>query len=202
MHEREDGPPGTRRIFVGIALPEHVREALNGLREEIKGCRWTAPGNWHLTLKFIGEVDPPLTEAIAEALEPLALEAFLLPVEGVGFFPPKGQPGVLWAGLGRGHPRLFGLQHRVEDALYRLGIAPEKRAYEPHLTLARCRESPAEAVRQWAKRHAGFAAAPFRVDAYHLYQSELRPEGAVHTRIRTWPLRAGPGLTPAAGISG
>ncbi len=176
-----------KRLFVAAEIPEFTRQALAGLQENMKGARWVPPCNIHLTLKFIGEADGPLARSIQDALSPIRVAPFFLPVAGVGAFPPKGRPKVIWAGLEKGHPHLFQLQKRVEDTLFALGVEPEKRAYHPHLTLGRCGDASPPTVYQYVKKHRGFAAAPFQVTGFGLFRSDLRPGGSVYTREAFWP---------------
>jgi 2'-5' RNA ligase len=123
-----------------------------------------------------------------ERLEAVRVGAFILPVEGAGAFPSEREPRVLWAGVGNGHPRLFQLRQRVDDALLASGLQLDVRTFHPHVTLARCTEDAAPAVGHWLHAHREFAAPPFRVEAFDLYASELHPEGAVHTLRRRFPL--------------
>lgn len=177
------------RLFVAIDPPEFIRREAAALGEERPGFLWTSEGQLHLTLKFIGETQTALWPVLGEALAAIRVESFLLELSGLGFFPPRGHPSVLWTGFGTAHPRLFQLQHRVEDALYAKGIRPDRRAFHPHLTLARLKNVPVESVRQWIKKHADFGSAPFRVDGFALYASELRPEGAHHRILQRWELK-------------
>lgn len=177
-----------KRLFVAIDIPEVVRLALEALQEETRGFHWVAATNLHLTLKFIGDVDSELQEEIERTLGELQTEPFILPVESIGVFPAIGQPFVVWAGLGTGHPRLFGLQKNVEDRLFQLGIEPERHRYTPHLTLARCREASPEAVRQFVKKHREFTAPPFRVESFTLYSSLPKQGSSIYRVEKQWSL--------------
>ncbi len=182
-----DRPLRGTRLFVAVPLPEYTKTALAHLRHDRwTGFHWVDEDNYHLTLRFIGDVPGQFQEDIEAALGTVSVEPFLLPVEGVGRFPGKGRPHAVWAGLGSAHPRLFSLKKQIEDALFRIGLEPEKRAYQPHLTIARVNHAAEETVRQFLKEHAGFGAAPFRVENFCLYSSELRPEGRLHIEQRTW----------------
>jgi 2'-5' RNA ligase len=113
---------------------------------------------------------------------------FILPVEGVGTFPSNRPPRVLWIGVGSGHPRLFQLRQRLDDTLLALGLQLDVRTFHPHVTLARVTEDAAPALAHWLHVHRDFAAPPFRVEAFDLYSSELRPQGAIHTLKHRFPL--------------
>ncbi len=189
-----NGSPGERelrgtRLFVAVPLPDYTKAALARLRDDRwKGFHWVGDDHFHLTLRFIGDVPGQFQESIESALDTVSAEPFFLPVEGIGRFPDKGRPHAVWAGLGSAHPRLFSLKKQIEDALFRIGLEPEKRVYQPHLTIARVNHAAEETVRQFLKEHADFGGAPFRVEEFHLYSSELRPEGRLHLEQRKWTL--------------
>ncbi|MES2693474.1 MAG: RNA 2',3'-cyclic phosphodiesterase, partial [Verrucomicrobiota bacterium] len=109
-------------------------------------------------------------------------------VEGVGTFPPNRPPQVLWIGIGSGHPRLFQLRQRVDDALLSSGLQIDLRTFHPHITLARTNEAAAKSVAHWLHTHRDFAAPPFRVESFDLYSSELRPGGSIYTLEERFPL--------------
>jgi len=177
-----------KRLFLAVALPEPVRTTLVALAQPLPGVAWTPPAQLHLTLRFLGDVPTGQIESLATSLATVRVEPFLLPVESVGAFPPKRPPHVVWAGVGSGHPRLHQLRQRVDDALLAAGLDLDVRTFHPHVTLARCAENAAAAVGHWLHAHREFAAPPFRVDAFALCASELRPEGATHTVQRRFPL--------------
>ena len=123
-------------------------------------------------------------------LTSVRVEPFILPIEGIGTFPPNRPPRVLWIGVGSGHPRLFQLRQRLDDALLAAGLQLDVRTFHPHITLARCTENAAPAITHWMHVHRDVAPPPFRVEAFDLYASELRPTGAVHTLKQHFDLAA------------
>ncbi len=178
-----------KRLFLAIKLPVYVKDSLASLREEnLRGFHWVPPERLHLTLKFVGDFPGQLQPDLEAALDPIAVKPFLLPVESVGSFPATGKAHAVWAGLAGGHPRLFQLQKKIEDALFNIGIEPEKRIYHPHITLARVNRAADESVRQFLKRHQDFGAAPFKVDAFHLMRSEVRENRRIYVTERSWDL--------------
>lgn len=180
----------TARLFIAIDPPDVVREQLRALHEPVRGFAWTRPEQLHLTLRFLGDVEIALRDSLEAALARVAVETFILPVGGLGVFPPHGAARVLWAGIGRGHTRLHQLRQQIDDAVLGCGVALDVRHFSPHVTLARVKdEAPPGAVTQFLKRHADYEAALFRVTDFALYASELRPSGAVHTPWRIFPLR-------------
>ncbi len=177
-----------QRLFVALDLPEYTLEALDQLTEPMRGLTWSMPENRHLTLFFLGETPEERIEAVRVALRSISVAAFFMPVQGVGYFPPKGRPRVLWAGVGNGHPHLFQLQHRITDTLFGLGFDPGERAWQPHITLARCGGASAEAIRQYIKKHRDFETAPVRVTEFHLYASERQGGRRFYPLVETFKL--------------
>ena len=180
--------PRKDRLFLAVALPDGVRADVASLGESARGISWTRPEQRHLTLRFIGEAGAEAAGRIEERLAGVRVEAFILPVEGVGSFPPGAPPRILWVGVGAGHPHLFQLRQRLDDAVLAAGINLDVRHFQPHVTVARCSPGGAPAAASWLRRHRAFSSASFRVKAFDLCSSELRPEGAVHTLRRRFPL--------------
>jgi 2'-5' RNA ligase len=179
----------TKRLFVSIDPPQSLRKLLVGLDPHIRGIRWTIGDQIHLTLGFFPDVSEDVDLALRGKLEAIEFGAFFLPVEGIGTFPPKGAAKIVWIGVGPGHPHLFQLHKRVQEAALAVGIEPDLRPWHPHFTLARCRDVPGGAVRKFLKSNAGLDAGMFRVDAFHLYCSALTPAGPIHTCELSVPAR-------------
>jgi 2'-5' RNA ligase len=179
----------TKRLFVAIELPESARQFLVDLDPKIQGVRWLDAGQMHLTLGFFGNVPEEVDLAFREKLGAIQFGAFFLPIIGAGAFPAKGWPKILWIGVGRGHPHLFQLHKRVNDAAIAAGLEADLRPWHPHITLARCRDAHGGVLRKFLKSNAEFDAGMFRVDAFHLYCSELTPAGPIHTCELSIPAR-------------
>lgn len=184
-------PEPTDRLFLSLALPDPVRRDLAALQEPAPGVSWTPAGRLHLTLRFLGEVPLSAKARLVERLAPIKVAPFILPIEGTGAFPPRGPARVLWAGTGSGHPHLFQLRQRIDDAILGAGLEADLRHFHPHVTLGRVGERGAAAARSWLRRHAGFSAPPLRVDGFDLCLSLLSPAGAEHSLVRRFAL--GPG---------
>src|SRR5258708_16753027 len=120
------------RLFVGIALPPETKLRLSLISAGVPGARWVDPGNYHVTLRFIGEVDEGMAGDIDAALARIHAKPFDLVLTGVGQFGDR----MLWAGVEK-NPALLHLRDKVESALVRLGPEPEPRPCLPHVTLAR-----------------------------------------------------------------
>lgn len=185
------------RLFVALRPPAAVREALLDAMEGLEGARWQDEEQLHLTLRFVGEVETPVANDLAAALEPIAAEPFALRVAGVGTFDRKGMPTAVWA---RVPPTdaLEALRQKVERACERAGLARETRRFTPHITLARLNRSSGD-VGSWLASFGDLAAGPWDVDAFALYRSHLGHDGAVYEPVVTYPLRNRRGLPPHAG---
>jgi 2'-5' RNA ligase len=177
----------SKRLFVAVDLPESTRQLLANLDPHIHGVRWTHPAQMHLTLGFFGDVPENVDLKLREKLTAIQFGAFFLPVNGVGSFSAKGAPKIVWIGVGKAHPHLFQIYKRVQEAALAVGLEPELRPWHPHITLARCRDVSAQALRKFLQPNTGFDAGMTRVDAFHLYSSKLTPAGPVHTRELTVP---------------
>jgi len=186
------------RLFVALFPSLPGREALVDLMDGVSRARWTAPDDLHLTLRFIGPVDEAQEAAIAESLESVRVHPFLLHLEGSGVFPPRGQPSVLWAGVGRGHPLLYQLRQQVDDRLLAVAPALALRPFVPHLTVGRVRDCSPESVAHWLKRHRDFTGPVWPVDAFALMASEPRPGGARYRTLRRYPLAEREDSLPAS----
>lgn len=176
------------RLFVALELTPAVHEAVCGVVERLRRAeadvRWVRPEGMHLTLKFIGEVRPEKLEPIREALAGVRSDGGVqLAFRGLGYFPNPRRPRVLWIGV-EASANLAPLVAQMEAALVPLGIAAEKRAYVPHLTLGRVRSEKRLARLQ--QEIAGLAATEFgsfETRALALFQSKLSPHGAEYTRL-------------------
>ena len=172
----------SRRLFVAIDLPESTRQLLADLDPELRGVRWTAPEQLHLTLAFFAHVPDPNEQIWREKLAAIRFHTFFLPLIGTGTFPPKGPPKIVWIGVSSGHPHLFQIHKRVQEAALAAGLEPELRAWHPHITLARCRDVSRQALQPFLRKTAEFDAGLIKVENFHLYSSKLGPSGSVHTR--------------------
>ena len=171
-----------KRFFVAIDLPESTRQLLAAIDPHVRGVRWSDPAQMHLTLGFFDDVPDDVDSALREKLGAIEFGAFFLPIVGVGTFSAKGTPKIVWIGVGKAHPHLFQIHKRVQEAAFAAGLEPELRPWHPHITLARCRDVSAQALRKFLQSNAGFDAGMIRVEAFHLYSSRLTPAGPIHTR--------------------
>jgi 2'-5' RNA ligase len=175
----------SKRLFVAIDLPDATRQMLANLDPRIHGVRWMEHEQMHLTLGFFGDVAEDVELKLREKLSAIEFGAFFLPVNGVGAFSSKGAPKIIWIGVGKAHPHLFQIYKRVQEAALAVGIEPELRPWHPHITIARCRDVSAQALRKFLKSNAEFDAGMIRVEALNLYSSKLTTSGPIHTRELT-----------------
>ncbi len=180
--------PAPHRLFVALHPSEPAREALAALAERMPRARWTPPGQLHLTLRFLGDVSEDQLRPVLDALAGVQVGAFPLGVEGVGRFPPRGRPAVLWTGVGRAHPFLLRLRQQVDDRLLASGVPFALTPFVPHFTVARVGEAPPVAVEHWLKRHAAFVGPLWRSEAFHLMRSLPGPAGTRHEIVQTFAL--------------
>jgi 2'-5' RNA ligase len=174
------------RLFVAVRPPWPIRERLLGAMGGIPGARWQTDEQIHLTLRFIGEVDRHLARDVHAALGAIHHPAIEVAVNGLGTFQRRGQPEVVWAGLAPPEP-LKALHKKVDQALVRVGVEPDQRAFHPHITLARVRRSGGR-VGGLIGDAGGLSTAPFTVDRFGLYESRLTPDGAVYSLVEEYPL--------------
>lgn len=176
------------RLFVAFELPEMLRDRLAALQSGVPGARWTEFDNFHLTLRFIGEVDEPVAADIDLFLEDLRHPPFAFTLEGMGAF-GGAKPRALYAGIAPCDP-LKRLQAKIETGFQRLGLPPEERKFTPHVTLARLnRDVPAAAAMQFVAAHNLFAWGPVPATQITLFSSHLHREGSRYVAERRYSLR-------------
>ena len=176
------------RAFIAIELSSEVRAALAAAVGALARCtakvKWVEPDNVHLTLKFLGSIDDGMAEQVKRAMADAAGRGgFGFVVEGLGRFPPRGKPRVVWAGVSEGAEALKALQAVLEAVLRPLGFEKE-RDYVPHLTIGRVkRPQGAEALVAALEPYAGTRFGACRASEMVLFQSELTPRGPVYTAV-------------------
>ncbi len=175
------------RLFVAIPLPEEVRDRLAGFYRGIPGARWVDPGNVHLTLRFIGDVNEDTAEDIDDCLAAISMPAFELTLAGVDFFGKLHKARAVYAGVERSQPLRI-LYDKVEGALARAGIGKEERKFTPHVTLARIKGETGHHLTNFLAEHNLERIGPFAVTEFVLFRSHLSSDGAIHERLVEYPL--------------
>ena len=177
------GGASSIRAFLALELAselhERLAELMSDLRPRVAGVRWVRPEGIHLTLRFLGAAAPEQLQSLGDALVDAArgCPAAVAVVRGLGVFPERGQPRVLWVGL-EIPPEVYSLQAACERAARQAGFEREGRPFQPHLTLGRWRDRAARP----ALPATDLGAAPLSV--LTLFRSDLRPGGAVYTPLR------------------
>jgi len=181
----------TIRSFIAIELPESVKSLLDNLQQELKNLRlkaaWVRPRNIHLTLKFLGNINPADIENIGGAMVDAAAKCtpFELNVGGIGFFPGIKRPRIIWVGLGGATAVLLELQRNLEDRLATVGFAKEKRSFKAHLTLGRIRQAvDPSALGRAIEDYSDLGRQQFTADRIILFKSDLKPSGAVYSKLK------------------
>src|SRR3546814_757709 len=161
------------RLFVALALPDHLRSRLAELCSGLPGARWVAPENLHLTLRFIGEVDGRDAEDIDVALSGIHLPRFAIALSGVGEFGDGRRLRSVWVGV-EASDMLDRLHAKVEQAVQRAGQPPEQRKFKPHVTLARFKSHPGGRLESYFAARSLFRCEPFAVTALTLYSRDRK----------------------------
>jgi 2'-5' RNA ligase len=175
------------RLFVALDLPADVKTDLARLCHGLPGAKWRNLAQFHLTLRFIGEVDGAQARDIGQALAPIELPAFELALRGVNHFGNRKRPRVLWSGVHETRP-VNRLNRRIQRVLAEIGLPPEKRKFRPHVTLAHLNGARMTDVNDFEAAFGGFATRPFRIEAFHLFASFLSSSGAIYTAEADYPL--------------
>ncbi|NJO38409.1 MAG: RNA 2',3'-cyclic phosphodiesterase [Rhizobiales bacterium] len=166
------------RLFVALDLPDEIKDSLSPLMRGLGEVRWMSDDQLHLTLRFVGELDNGRAHEVADALALVPGVPFDLRLKGIGHFPPRGEPRVIWAGIER-QLELNGLKRRIDRALQQAGVERDAQKYTPHVTLARLRRPPTQAgLATYLMRHSLFQSPSFPVSGFRLYSSWLDAHGA------------------------
>jgi len=175
------------RLFVAIRPPEQIRELLLDAMDDSADFRWQDDEQLHLTLRFIGEVERPIADDHAAELARIHSAPFELRVTGTGRFEQRGS-GALWAGVEPKAP-VAALAAKVERTCQAVGLEPERRAFHPHITLARWKGRRGHEVVRFLERTRGLASGSFEVREFILFESRLSRHGAHYEEVASYPLR-------------
>lgn len=178
------------RTFLSVNLAEPIYQKIAEMQNEFannhSGIRWTPPKNCHLTLKFLGDIDPPAVEIVRQALQPVAQQCrpFKMELCGLGQFPPRGPLSVVWIGVNQGVSRLLALEEQIRERLLEAGVSFDKQRFTPHLTIGRAKRDEKvffNRMKDYERFHCGV----LEVEAFYLMESILQPSGAVyHERVK------------------
>jgi 2'-5' RNA ligase len=174
------------RLFTGLELPSGAVEALCGLRGGLPGARWIDPENYHLTLRFIGDVDNPTAHSVAEMLDRIQRQAFAITLDGIGVFGGR-KPHSVFAAV-QTSPQLTALQAEQERLMQRLGLPPDSRKFAPHVTVARLRGVQPASVASYIEARGGFYWGPISVERFVLFSSRSGQGGGPYVVEEAYPL--------------
>jgi 2'-5' RNA ligase len=176
------------RLFTGLEIPSALGESLSMLRGGLPGARWIDPENYHLTLRFIGDVDDALAREIASLLGRVRRREFELRLDGVSSFGGR-KPRAVVATVAPS-PSVMDLQAEHERLMQRVGLEPEGRKYTPHITLARLREATSRDVAEYLSARAAFQSAPVTVSRFVLFSARASVGGGPYVVEAAYPLAA------------
>lgn len=183
------------RSFIAIELPQPLKSRVDEVQRELRrtdaDVKWVRPEGIHLTLKFLGSISRDDVERISQSIAPAIAgwEPFEVRVQGMGCFPNPRNPRVVWLGMDRGKENLISLQQAVEKRMAELSFPPEGRPFSPHLTLGRVRSPRGKGgLAQAIEKHRETEVGTFQVREVFLFRSELRPSGAVYTKLKEFPM--------------
>jgi 2'-5' RNA ligase len=179
------------RTFIAIEIPDSIHKKIAKVQDELESKKqrahisWTKPGNIHLTLRFLGEIEESRIDSVGEAIEkavqPFAPFTFL--VTNFGAFPNFRRPRVLWIGIENPSSQLIQMAEKIEDQLSKIGFPSEKRKFSPHLTIGRVKSALSQSFVQLLQEKS-FEGGEVRVEEVVVMKSELRPTGAVYTPLK------------------
>ncbi len=177
------------RLFIAIEIPENIKKELNSICYGIPNARWV--DDYHLTIRFIGEVDRHMFCSIEDGMRNIDFPSFSISLKGVGYFSTKGEPSVLWAGVHK-KDELKKLRKKINTALNKIGIMPQVGKFSPHITLARLHNVATSGIEAYLDEYALFRSLEFEVEEFHLYSSVLGKSRAVHTKESSFELISRP----------
>ncbi|WP_310621823.1 RNA 2',3'-cyclic phosphodiesterase [Flexibacterium corallicola] len=176
------------RLFTGFEVPSNIGSKLSMLRGGLRGARWIDPENYHITLRFIGDIDDRVAEDVMCELDRIRRKSLTIHLDGLGVF-GNGKPHAVWARVIPSED-LYELQSEQERILQRIGLKAERRKYTPHVTLARVRRTGPEEVAKWLSLNGSFQAEPFIAGRFVLYSAKETVGGGPYLVEEAYPLAA------------
>jgi len=179
----------TLRLFAAIPVPEEIADRLGALEVDVPCASWRLPEQYHLTLRFFGEIDEALARDLDHELGEIIEAPFEVRLSGAGSFGGR-EPSALWAGVADS-PALTRLAAACEKASRRAGLAPETRKFMPHVTLAYCHGTADQDVANFLQFAGGFQTEPFWVNHFVMYSSRATRAGSRYVEEAVYPLTGG-----------
>ena len=185
------------RSFLAFELPEEIKKSLSHISQDMRttplDVRWVNVNNIHLTMVFMGNVPAGHIEPIGEAAEKVCQEykSFAISLHGAGVFSSRRNPRVLWVGMEGDLERMTYFRDALQKRLKSFGIKQEKRRFKPHLTLGRFRKgaaTPGAYLNDLLSKYEALTSPVYTLEQLVLFKSDLKPGGAVYTKLKEWPL--------------
>lgn len=174
------------RLFTGLEIPDSVKQRLMLIKSGLTGSRWISPENYHLTLRFVGDVENRTADELNHELEKVHCDPFSIRLTGLGSFGGN-RPHTLWANVEYGE-ELLSLQRTHEHIARLIGLPPEARNYTPHVTIARLRGTRLNEVAQFLENFGDFQSEWFEVDHFTLFSSRSNRGGGLYAVEANYPL--------------
>lgn len=174
------------RLFTALEIPQDAALSLSLLRGGLPGARWIDVENFHLTLRFVGDIDAPVADELIHALDRIDRAPFTISLNSVGSFGSK-KPHSLWAGVSPS-PELMALQAEIARICDRLGLPADPRKFMPHVTLARLRNARLDDVVRYLHAFGNFRTMPFTVDRFVVMSSKDSVGGGPYLVEEAYPL--------------
>lgn len=174
------------RLFTALEIPRNAALSLSLLRGGLPGARWIDVENYHITLRFIGDVDGRTADEIVAGLDRIDRPEFQINLSGTGSFGSK-KPHSVWAGVSP-TPEMFALQADIERVCKRVGLPPDQRKFTPHVTLARLKSCRLDDVVHYLGGRGDFVTAPFTVSRFVLLSSRESVGGGPYLTEEVFPL--------------
>jgi RNA 2',3'-cyclic 3'-phosphodiesterase len=175
------------RLFAAIAIPPDIADGLVRRQQGVPDAAWRPTEAFHITLRFMGEIDEAMADDLDAELSVISGEALTLELEGVGSFQDGDNIHAIWAGVAENEP-LRRLASRCESAARKAGLAPDRRTWKPHVTLAYLNHPAPAPVAAWVQSHNLLKSPPFRVTSFGLYSSRMGRDGSRYHLEREYPL--------------
>lgn len=182
------------RSFLAIEIPAILYPPMEELQRKLKetqaDVKWVAPQNIHLTLKFFGAISSEKLAQASQIILPIVAhcQPFSITISGLGSFPSPNRPRVIWLGINKGNREIALLQKEIEEKLLAGGFPAEERAFTPHLTMGRVRSGRnLSELQRCLVGNQNWEVGTFETQEIVLFKSDLKPTGAVYTRLRTFP---------------
>ena len=173
------------RLFTALEIPPEISDKLVQLQQGLDGARWIEPHDFHVTLRFLGDIPENLADDADEALSHIPMAPFPIEIEGLGEF-GGAEPRALWARVKPSEPLRI-LQGRHESAMRRIGLKPETRNYLPHITIARLKRADPGDVARFIQKHNLFATPTFTATRFALFSSRASKGGGPYVIEKTYP---------------